>query len=969
MSKSASFFKEIMQVLPNTWVLKLRDMRRKSQKQQQPPATEAIDQVQGSAGRESCPATTDHLTGGKNIMKTPSPRRSTAASSMKTPTLLKAVSKRDQDPLAFGRREADPQAVESSLQSTEAIQLESCFDSDVTEERLSDSERPGVPAVKTTSPNSSNALPRLLPEQNNLGRKQQEQQLLVHNRRSSYLQSSCKGEEDEGLVTMPEELNGVVKESVALVKSSYNPYNDFKESMIEMIVEKDIQESRDLEELLQSPGKDGVEHIKSVTPRKPRKQKVDDSEDMEVEDTPKVKKATKLGYLEVESEGPDYELEENSASDSEDANEIVDPLADYWKEFAIMACKEKPEPVLDETPNGHCIHTLVIMPDLGRTCTQCGLVTERIEHMSFIYHAPRYLRNPSSKGRKAQDPYCSIPDGEELQESLLTMSGLEVHPSLEDRMHPHQLEGFKFLSRNLVEEDGGGCMLAFAPGTGKSFLVISFIQSFLVQMPDAKPLIVAPKGMLLPWVREFKKWEVQEITTFNLYEAQSCVDSQLSMLQKWQRQERSVLLVGYSQFVNMTGEVGRLLTEGPGLLILDEGHLARTKDTKILKSLMQVRTKRRVLLSGTPFNNNFDEFYNTLELVRPGFMQRASALLSPVANALEPFWSETVAAGSIPSPTKKSGNVGRQAFKDVIVERIESGTPAGILTALKQLRILIAPFVAWHKGQILETLLGISDFTIMLHLTPAQKHSLALAEKHDIRDNLQKGPAAIYVHPILEQVGEKKRSQDDLRLQENVNVKDGAKLRWVTDLMRLCDAAGEKLLIFSEYLYSLALIENVIAHRMGWGKGLQILRIDGKTQLLEREKIVKSFNEGQDARVLCASIKACGEGISLVGASRVVLLEVPWNPAVARQAISRAFRIGQKKKVVVYRLIAADTQEEKNMHESSTRKEWLSRLLFDQSIGNSHTSILWDVTGKCSDRFLDQGPLMEGVRNVLEREF
>jgi uncharacterized protein (TIGR01568 family) len=65
------------------------------------------------------------------------------------------------------------------------------------------------------------------------------------------LQSSCKGEEDEGLVTMPEELNGVVKESVALVKSSYNPYNDFKESMIEMIVEKDIQESRDLEELLQ----------------------------------------------------------------------------------------------------------------------------------------------------------------------------------------------------------------------------------------------------------------------------------------------------------------------------------------------------------------------------------------------------------------------------------------------------------------------------------------------------------------------------------------------------------------------------------------------------------------------------------------------------------------------------------------------------------------------------------------------
>ncbi|CAN5971761.1 unnamed protein product [Sphagnum jensenii] len=913
MSKSASFFKEIMQVLPNTWVLKLREMRRKSQKQQQPPAADAIDQVQGSAGRESCSDTTDHFAGGKNIMKTPSPRRSTAASSMKTPTLLKAVSKPEEAAASCWG------SFSSSLPTDESIFTSSY--------NLAGDVKDSFPKKSFCSTSSD----------------------------SSGI-TSTSGEFEEDLVL--EHWNAATSDVLSSddMSSAASKFENrkaaklFRAASCRLSREKSPRFPEEAAEAIQ---------LESCFDSDVTEERLSDSE----------RPGVPGNRIERFDSPGSFKSSTISSRDLNRFNMISRAAVCEQEASAKKAWVEKPEPVLDETPNGHCIHTLVIMPDLGRTCTQCGLVTERIEHMSFIYHAPRYLRNPSSKGRKAQDPYCSIPDGEELQESLLTMSGLEVHPSLEDRMHPHQLEGFKFLSRNLVEEDGGGCMLAFAPGTGKSFLVISFIQSFLVQMPDAKPLIVVPKGMLLPWVREFKKWEVQEITTFNLYEAQSCVDSQLSMLQKWQRQERSVLLVGYSQFVNMTGEVGRLLTEGPGLLILDEGHLARTKDTKILKSLMQVRTKRRVLLSGTPFNNNFDEFYNTLELVRPGFMQQASALLSPVANALEPFWSETVAAGSIPSPTKKSGNVGRQAFKDVIVERIESGTQAGILTALKQLRILIAPFVAWHKGQILETLPGISDFTIMLHLTPAQKHSLALAEKHDIRDNLQKGPAAIYVHPILEQVGEKKRSQDDLRLQENVNVKDGAKLRWVTDLMRLCDAAGEKLLIFSEYLYSLALIENVIAHRMGWGKGLQILRIDGKTHLLEREKIVKSFNEGQDARVLCASIKACGEGISLVGASRVVLLEVPWNPAVARQAISRAFRIGQKKKVVVYRLIAADTQEEKNMHESSTRKEWLSRLLFDQSIGNSHTSILWDVTGKCSDRFLDQGPLMEGVRNVLEREF
>jgi DNA repair and recombination RAD54-like protein len=151
---------------------------------------------------------------------------------------------------------------------------------------------------------------------------------------------------------------------------------------------------------------------------------------------------------------------------------------------------------------------------------------------------------------------------------------------------------------------------------------------------------------------------------------------------------------------------------------------------------------------------------------------------------------------------------------------------------------------------------------------------------------------------------------------------------------------------------------------------VQILRLDGKMHPAERESTITRFNSNSESRVLCASVKACGEGISLVGASRVVLLEVSWNPAVARQAISRAFRIGQQRKVVVYRLIAADTHEEHKIHESSIRKDWLARVLFDQNAPcNDYRSILCDVTKGCSDRFLDRGPLRDGVRSIYEREF
>ncbi|CAK9880606.1 unnamed protein product [Sphagnum jensenii] len=255
--------------------------------------------------------------------------------------------------------------------------------------------------------------------------------------------------------------------------------------------------------------------------------------------------------------------------------------------------------------------------------------------------------------------------------------------------------------------------------------------------------------------------------------------------------------------------------------------------------------------------------------------------------------------------------------------------------ALRHLRTFLAPFVSWHKGEILDTLPGISDFAVMRHITPMQRRLLDLSEMKN-NNNFQKRAAAIYVHPVLEPVAETGfTSPDDLGLRGDVKVRDGAKLRWVLDLVRLCRAAGEKLLIFGEYLYSLALIENMTSHRMGWSKGVRILRLDGKMQPAERESAITRFNSNSESR-----------------------------------AISRAFRIGQQRKVVVYRLIAADTHEEHKIRESSIRKDWLARVLFDQNAAcNDYRSILCDVTQGCSDRFLDRGPLGDGVRSIYEREF
>lgn len=166
---------------------------------------------------------------------------------------------------------------------------------------------------------------------------------------------------------------------------------------------------------------------------------------------------------------------------------------------------------------------------------------------------------------------------------------------------------------------------------------------------------------------------------------------------------------------------------------------------------------------------------------------------------------------------KKSSNVGRQAFKDVIGEKFESGQHDNIARALKQLQMLIEPFVAWHKGQILVTLPRITNLTIMLELSFQQRELMKNCGT-EVRDDLQKRAVAIYLHPILEPVAEhRKRFQKDPRLKSSIDVKQNVKLRWVLDLVQFCNDA-EKVLIFSEYLSSLELIENQVEQRMKWSR-------------------------------------------------------------------------------------------------------------------------------------------------------
>ena len=205
-------------------------------------------------------------------------------------------------------------------------------------------------------------------------------------------------------------------------------------------------------------------------------------------------------------------------------------------------------------------------------------------------------------------------------------------------------------------------------------------------------------------------------------------------------------------------------------------------------------------------------------------------------------------------------------------------------------------------------------------------------------------------------------------LRWQVDINDGVKAKFIYNLLSLSETAGENVLVFSQYVRSLNFLETLFTKMKGWKAGVNTFLMDGGLTQEQREQAVERFNSSPEAKVFFGSIKACGEGISLVGASRVVILDVHENPAVMRQAIGRAFRPGQSKMVYCYRLVAAGSPEEED-HHTAFKKERVSKLWFEwNELCNNEDFELTKVdVSDCKDMFLESPVLQEDIKSLFKR--
>ncbi|XP_072987329.1 SNF2 domain-containing protein CLASSY 3-like [Typha latifolia] len=611
-------------------------------------------------------------------------------------------------------------------------------------------------------------------------------------------------------------------------------------------------------------------------------------------------------------------------------------------------------------------HEFILDEQIGIKCKFCSFVSLEIRHV-----LPSLSRNIGQKSALKHTTNLESPllyddlGAAENNDKL----GSQCHPEgtvwdlipgMIETMYPHQQEAFEFMWKNLAGgislnelKNGtrpdvvGGCVISHAPGTGKTRLAIVFIQTYMKIFPECRPVIIAPSGMLLTWEEEFKKWNINlpfhmlnsrdysgrednAICKLVSREPQTEKLVRLVKLYSWEK-GGGILGISYGLFKGLTSDrcksptdmkLKSILLEKPGLLVLDEGHTPRNERSLIWKALGKVKTEQRVILSGTPFQNNFLELYNILCLVRPKFAEKILINVPGVSRRKTKPNSEKE---QTIYPEKDEG----KGFWTSLTSQVTDHNVAEVRSVLK-------PFVHIHNGNILQALPGLRECVIILNPLPLQKDIIEKMEKSiGARGNFETEYqiAMASVHPYLvtsinmteeEAALINKNLLEDLRLDPF----EGVKTRFVIEVVRLCEALKEKVLIFSQYIQPLTLIKEHLIMVFNWSEGKEVLQMDGKILPRYRQSSIDVFNDlKSEAKVLLASTKACCEGISLTGASRVVLLDVVWNPAVGRQAISRAYRIGQEKIVYTYNLITSGTKEG-DKYDRQSRKDHLSKLVF-----------------------------------------
>ena len=457
-------------------------------------------------------------------------------------------------------------------------------------------------------------------------------------------------------------------------------------------------------------------------------------------------------------------------------------------------------------------------------------------------------------------------------ENTDSIKEVEVPKTLQATLRRYQKDGLNWL--NFLDDFNFGSCLADDMGLGKTIQILAFILSQRDKVKHNTNLVVVPASLIFNWKAEVEKF-APSIKVKTIY-----------------GNERTKTTDTFDRFELILTSYGTLLSDIRFLkdyrfnyIFLDESQNIKNPESQRYKAVRMLQSRNKVVMTGTPIENNTFDLYGQLSFACPGL-----------------FGSKQQFADLYSTPIDQ--------FKDK--RRAE------------ELQQKIRPFILRRTKEQVATELPDKTEIILYCEMGAEQREVYEANKKEIQDYILN------------------KTEDELP-KSSMHV-----LKSITQLRQICNSAAlladgksylqasskidvlleqieskalnHKILVFSQFVSMLDLIKKQLEKR-----NIKYEYLTGQTK--NREEVVQSFQEDKDIPVFLISLKAGGTGLNLTQANYVYLVDPWWNPAVENQAIDRAYRIGQHNNVMAVRLICPDTIEEKIMKLQATKKDLVKNLI------------------------------------------
>lgn len=539
---------------------------------------------------------------------------------------------------------------------------------------------------------------------------------------------------------------------------------------------------------------------------------------------------------------------------------------------------------------------------------------------SDIFHETQEAYRSFLMAQKVTFPALTADEKRRKHERRQAKSGARFR-ALEDQPHcieggdliDFQLEGVNWLRYGWYNEKPG--ILADEMGLGKTVQIITFLASIWMEGKAGPFLVVVPNSTLPNWMREFEKWmpQFRVVPYWGEGEARDMISKYELFHSKKTLSQKDGTIRPINFHVVVASDTSVRIDSLPlrkvehwDVVIVDEGQNLKSGKSLLMKRLNEMQADHRIIMTGTPLNNNVTELFNLLNWLEPGgqwkdvrALEAEYSVLKPeviedLQKRLKPYFLRRLKKEVLDLPPKI------ELIVPTSLRPIQKRIYRSILESnIEDIQALAASRETGAKKSRKSTITNLNN--TLMQLRKCIQHPYLIAPDLETREG-EANYEASWEHQRL--------------------IDASAKLSLLQRLLPKLKAEGHRVLLFSQFVINLDIVEVFLR-----GEGYKFLRLDGAIGQKQRQKGIDAFNAPDSPYfIYMISTRAGGVGINLAAADTVIIMDPDFNPHVDMQAIARAHRIGQSKKLLVFTLMCKATVEERII-ESAKRKMMLDHLI------------------------------------------